>query len=77
MIKFDQKIACEMRPNMLHRVPRMPIASSRARLPIAKIAAKTGSGKWVCKTCKRDFGRDVEQLSRTHVERHERSLQHR
>lgn len=66
-----------MRNNKLPRVPLTPIASSRALLPIAKIAAKTGSGKWVCKKCERDFGRDVEHLSRTHVENHEKSLQHR
>ena len=58
-------------------VPARLSRSSRALLPIGKIAAKTSCGNGVCKKCKRVFGRNIEQLSRTHVETHEQSLQHK
>ena len=58
-------------------VPARLSHASRALLPIGKIAAKTSSGNWVCKKYERDFGRNIEQPNRTHVETHEQSLQHK
>ena len=48
-------------------VPARLSHASRAILPVGTIAAKTSRGNWVCKKCKRNFGRNIEQLSRTHV----------
>ena len=57
-------------------VPARLSHARRALWPIGKIAAKTSSGNWVCKKRNRDFGRNLEQLSRTYVETHGQSVQH-
>ena len=50
--------------------------ASRAAMPIASIATKGGSGKWICK-CGKDLGSDPLKWSETHVRQHKGSREHK